>query len=98
MDLPRKSIEMLCHLQRPDEKLGIKARHAVPANAENEVPEPMEEDQTSDLPPSKAMGKQAAHPAELIDASEVFKTSDDVLEHYARHGKTSEYKFVNCNR
>ena len=62
----------------------------------------MEEDgEAVQLPAVKARGRQAsvaAHPAELTDASEVFSTGDDVLEHYARHGKNSAYKFVNCNR
>ena len=88
-------------MQRSHEKQDIKARHAFPENAANEAAEPMQEDGAPSASPSKSKAKQtasSAHPAELIDASEVFKTSDDVLEHYARHGKASEYKFVNCNR
>ena len=60
----------------------------------------MVEDDAAQLP-TRVPGRQAAgpaHPAELTDASEIFKTSDDVLEHYARHGKSSVYKFINCNR
>ena len=86
-------------MQKPQESQSIKARHAAPADA---PVEPMEEDNEAvQQPAGKARGRQAsvaAHPAELIDASEVFSTGDDVLEHYARHGNNSAYKFVNCNR